>query len=280
MLRSPFVGLAVGAHRLRASSCSSTPPFAAGPRVAAIQGNVPQGDKMARRAESLDPVVRPAFTPPHSAQVRGRTSSSGRRRATRIRGARWFPGRVAAAMPATFEQDLAEADKEFRVALGNADVLLRPERLEWDGAACGSTTPRCSLDADGAQFSAGTTRCTSCRSASTCRSAKRSRGCSCSRRTSTTTRAAPASAGRGSRSPIADGRAFTFGCLICYEDSDPYLARQYVGDRAGRLPGEHLERRLVRRHRGARAAPGDLPVPGGRGPAVGGAGGEHGHLRA
>ncbi|HJZ57446.1 MAG TPA: apolipoprotein N-acyltransferase [Gemmataceae bacterium] len=27
----------------------------------------------------------------------------------------------------------------------------------------------------------------------------------------------------------ADGRAFTFGCLICYEDSDPYLARQYAG---------------------------------------------------
>jgi apolipoprotein N-acyltransferase len=26
----------------------------------------------------------------------------------------------------------------------------------------------------------------------------------------------------------ADGRAFTFGCLICYEDSDPYLARQYA----------------------------------------------------
>lgn len=25
-----------------------------------------------------------------------------------------------------------------------------------------------------------------------------------------------------------DGHAFTFGCLICYEDSDPYLARQYV----------------------------------------------------
>ncbi len=25
-----------------------------------------------------------------------------------------------------------------------------------------------------------------------------------------------------------DGRPFTFGCLICYEDSDPYLARQYV----------------------------------------------------
>jgi apolipoprotein N-acyltransferase len=26
----------------------------------------------------------------------------------------------------------------------------------------------------------------------------------------------------------SDGRKFTFGCLICYEDSDPYLARQYV----------------------------------------------------
>ncbi len=25
-----------------------------------------------------------------------------------------------------------------------------------------------------------------------------------------------------------NGRAYTFGCLICYEDSDPYLARQYV----------------------------------------------------
>ena len=28
----------------------------------------------------------------------------------------------------------------------------------------------------------------------------------------------------------AGGREFTFGCLICYEDSDPYLARQYAGD--------------------------------------------------
>lgn len=25
-----------------------------------------------------------------------------------------------------------------------------------------------------------------------------------------------------------DGRSFTFGCLICYEDSDPYMARQYA----------------------------------------------------
>jgi apolipoprotein N-acyltransferase len=35
---------------------------------------------------------------------------------------------------------------------------------------------------------------------------------------------------RWTRFPLAarDGRAFTFGCLICYEDSDPYLARQYV----------------------------------------------------
>jgi apolipoprotein N-acyltransferase len=28
--------------------------------------------------------------------------------------------------------------------------------------------------------------------------------------------------------PSASGDAFTFACLICYEDSDPYLARQYV----------------------------------------------------
>ena len=34
---------------------------------------------------------------------------------------------------------------------------------------------------------------------------------------------------RFTRFPLttADGRAFTFGMLICYEDSDPYLARQY-----------------------------------------------------
>ena len=32
------------------------------------------------------------------------------------------------------------------------------------------------------------------------------------------------------RFPLAcdDGRTFTFACLVCYEDSDPYLARQYV----------------------------------------------------
>jgi apolipoprotein N-acyltransferase len=32
------------------------------------------------------------------------------------------------------------------------------------------------------------------------------------------------------RFPISarNGRDYTFGCLICYEDSDPYLARQYV----------------------------------------------------
>jgi apolipoprotein N-acyltransferase len=32
------------------------------------------------------------------------------------------------------------------------------------------------------------------------------------------------------RFPLAarNGRDYTFGCLICYEDSDPYLARQYV----------------------------------------------------
>lgn len=35
---------------------------------------------------------------------------------------------------------------------------------------------------------------------------------------------------RWTRFPLTakDGRDFTFGCLICYEDTDPYLARQYV----------------------------------------------------
>jgi len=36
--------------------------------------------------------------------------------------------------------------------------------------------------------------------------------------------------GRWTRFPVAsaDGRRFTFGCLICYEDSDPSLARRYA----------------------------------------------------
>ena len=35
---------------------------------------------------------------------------------------------------------------------------------------------------------------------------------------------------RWTRFPLAahDGKQYTFGCLICYEDSDPYLARQYA----------------------------------------------------
>jgi apolipoprotein N-acyltransferase len=37
---------------------------------------------------------------------------------------------------------------------------------------------------------------------------------------------------RWTRFPLttADGRDYRFACLICYEDSDPYLARQYVRD--------------------------------------------------
>jgi len=36
---------------------------------------------------------------------------------------------------------------------------------------------------------------------------------------------------RWTRFPLAaaDGKSYTFACLICYEDSDPYLARQYAG---------------------------------------------------
>lgn len=30
------------------------------------------------------------------------------------------------------------------------------------------------------------------------------------------------------RMTTRDGKPFTFGCLICYEDTDPYMARQYV----------------------------------------------------
>ena len=133
---------------------------------------------------------------------------------------------------------------------------------------------------DGQRSSAATTRCTSSRSASTCRFGRRCRSCSGSPRTSTTTAAGRAN--DWTRFPLAGRRRrrSPSRCLICYEDSDPYLARQYVGDgEPVELPRQHLERRLVRRHRGARGAPRDLPVPRGRGAAGDRPGGEHGHLR-
>ena len=80
--------------------------------------------------------------------------------------------------------------------------------MEWDGrAGRGSTTPRVLLATAAAEFGrAATTRCTSCRSASTFRSAKRCRSCSGSRLTSTTTRAGPGE--NWTRFPLAaaDGR--------------------------------------------------------------------------
>ena len=84
------------------------------------------------------------------------------------------------------------------------------------------------------------------------------------------------------RFPVwANGRTYHFACVICYEDTDATLARQYVrpSTRGCRFHCEHLQRRLVRRHRGARAAPGDLPLPSRRDAAQHGPGGEHGHLR-
>lgn len=36
----------------------------------------------------------------------------------------------------------------------------------------------------------------------------------------------------------SDGRSFFFGCLICYEDSDPYMARQYALPEPGKSAGE------------------------------------------
>lgn len=48
---------------------------------------------------------------------------------------------------------------------------------------------------------------------------------------------------RWTRFPVAaaDGRRFTFGCLICYEDSDPSLARRYVvPSAAGEPPVDFL----------------------------------------
>ena len=77
--------------------------------------------------------------------------------------------------------------------------------------------------------SAATTRCTSSRSASTFRSARRCRSCSAFTPYEKDYSCRPGT--HWTRFPLPSRqrrRTYTFACLICYEDSDPYLARQYV----------------------------------------------------
>ena len=79
--------------------------------------------------------------------------------------------------------------------------------------------------------------------------------------------------------PTASGDHYTLRLSHLLRGLGPLSRAAVRCQRTGELPRQHLERRLVRWHRGARGAPRDLPVPRDRGAAVDRPGREHGHLR-
>ncbi|MBY0457301.1 MAG: apolipoprotein N-acyltransferase, partial [Gemmataceae bacterium] len=212
--------LGYGAYRL------DHPPFADGPRVAAIQGDVSQGDKMARGntlVRSYSKVFAQAYRldPPVDLIVWPETCY----------WEDWFevgPG-VSPESASRYREEFARADKEFRVKW-QVPVLFGLSGHEWDGRRVwkynsallvGPDAPdpirydKMHLVPFGEYVPLGDELpfmkwFTPYKHDYSCRPGERWTGFPLTAR---------------------DGRAFTFACLICYEDSDTYLARQYVKDR-------------------------------------------------
>jgi apolipoprotein N-acyltransferase len=196
------------------------PEFAPGPRVAAIQGSVPQFEKMEKgmslsktyadlhfKALTLNPdlIVWPETCFPDD----------------------WIevvPGQVP---PEKFAQVAAECATWFKEHPLHAPTLLGLNGLEWDQGRAWKYNSAVLLDARGMKLGrydkmhlvpfgeyvplgeqlpfmrwfTPYTHDYSCR---------------------------PGESWTRFAFTAADGRTFTFACLICYEDSDPYLGRQYV----------------------------------------------------
>jgi apolipoprotein N-acyltransferase len=213
-----LANLAYGYARL------SHAPFAEGPLVAAIQGNVSQGDKMARGGslqQSYGRAFKTAYdqSPQPDIIIWPETCY----------WEDWFavaPGVSRNTVPQKYERDLADADRHFRVHW-KVPILFGLSGHEWDGERMwkfnsallvrpesrdpvrydkmhlvpfGEYVPL----KDQLPFMAWFTPY---KHDYSCRPGE-----------------------QWTRFPLTakDGRPFTFGCLICYEDSDPYLARQYV----------------------------------------------------
>jgi apolipoprotein N-acyltransferase len=207
-----------GVHRLRHA------PFVDGPLVAAIQGSVSQGDKMAGgpvHVQSYSRVYATAFRnqPRPDLIVWPETCYL-------VDWCEVTPGAKLDGAPDNFKADVKQSDEEFRRYWGT-NVLFGLSGLEWDGQRVWKYNTALLADPNGVYF----TRYDKMHLVpfgeyvpfketlpfmSTFTPYKWDYSCR------------PGE--KWTRFPLTakDGRSFTFGCLICYEDSDTYLARQYV----------------------------------------------------
>jgi apolipoprotein N-acyltransferase len=216
------------------------PEFAAGPKVAAIQGSVAQSDKMTNTKglfETYNELCLRA-TPDHDLVIWPETCYP------------WnyftvAPGVDPATAPKTTAEDLGMSRAFLQlfatgtVAPGltlreedaprpwRANVLLGTNSYEWDGSREVPANTALLINADGkivatydkmhlVPFGEYVPLRTIAPWMQTFTPYKHDYSCR------------PGESWTRFPFTARDGRTFTFGCLICYEDSDPYLARQYV----------------------------------------------------
>jgi apolipoprotein N-acyltransferase len=203
------------------------PDFEKGPRVTAIQGNIPQDIKMDKEAELFETYRRLCDSAAKRADlvVWPETCCPEKWRSVR-------EGTNRADVDAKYLRVMGEVRSKFFVPYAQSwktNVLLGLGSYEWDQGKLWQYNTALLLDADGRAVdtyhkmhlvpfgeyvpfnSKWLQAFTPYRGEYSCRPGD-----------------------RFTRFPFSVGdRQFTFGCLICYEDTDPDLARQYVAQANG-----------------------------------------------
>ncbi|MBA4065559.1 MAG: apolipoprotein N-acyltransferase [Isosphaera sp.] len=195
--------------------------FAPGPRVAAIQGSTPQGEKMAKADSLVEAyaalhLAAATADPPPDLVVWPETCFP----------EDWFEVAPGQAPSGAFARQVDAGERYFRRFWFRAPTLLGLNAVEWDGDRAWKynsallVTPKAERVARydkmhlvpfGEYVPLGNVF----PFMSTFTPYKHDYACRPGR--------------SWTRFPVAgNGRTFTFGCLICYEDSDPSLAREYV----------------------------------------------------
>jgi len=215
------LALLIGAHTY-GYSCLQHPAFAPGPRVAAIQGSIPQAEKMAK-GQSLGLT----YGSLHSQAVDSRPKPDLIVWPETCYPVDWVeepPGETASP---EFANYAARSVEEFATVRYDVPTLLGLSGIVWEGDRPWKYNSALLVDPKGNKLGRydkmhlvpfgeyvpfGETLpfmqwFTPYEKEYSCR---------------------PGTHWTRFALPSARGDAFTFACLICYEDSDPYLARQYV----------------------------------------------------